>query len=203
MEALTLFKSMAAIVGVVFLHYGMDVRRKTGTRYFVPRLWQALMKICSLALISAFMWIAFSVQQLDGIDWLCLAALVAGTTFIVAAKRALGTVHTFTGQYLEQPGLVMHGVYAMTRNPLYFGVFVCEFGASIFMLHQVPALLPQTYVYWLSAFAAALVYAVAFNWNMALNEARYLRERFGDAYRQYQFRVPFLIPSISLAKERE
>ena len=203
MQALTLFKSTVAIVGVVFLYYGMDVRRKAGARDFVPLLWQALMKACSFALISAFMWIAYSVKQLHLIDWLSLAALVGGSAFVVAAKRALGGAHTFTGQYLEQPGLVMHGVYATSRNPLYFGVFVCEFGTAIFMLHQVPVLLPQSYVYWLSAFAAALVYAIAFNWNMALNEARYLHERFGEVYCQYQSRVPFLIPSISLAKERE
>jgi protein-S-isoprenylcysteine O-methyltransferase Ste14 len=38
---------------------------------------------------------------------------------------------------------------------------------------------------------------------MALNEARYLQDCFGDAYRQYQARVPFLIPSIRLKKEIE
>jgi protein-S-isoprenylcysteine O-methyltransferase Ste14 len=202
MEALTLFKSTAAVVVGVFLYYGMDVRRNAGARDFVPPLWQALMKTCSFALISAFMWIAYSVKQLHLIDWLSLAALVGGSAFVVAAKRALGAAHTFTGQYLEQPRLVMHGIYARTRNPLYFGVFMCEFGACIFMLHQVPVLLPQTYVYWLSGCAAALVYVIAFNWNMARCEARYLHERFGDAYRQYQSRVPFLIPSISLTKER-
>lgn len=201
MEALMLFKSVAAILVVVFLYYGMDVRRKAGTRYFVTPVWQSLMKICSFALITAFMWVALSIRQLDMTDWLSLAALVAGTAFVVAAKRALGAVHTFAGQYLEKPGLVMHGVYAVTRNPLYFGVFLCEFGAALFMLHQTPLLLPQTHPYWLSALAAALIYAVAFNWNMAVNEARYLQGCFGDAYRQYQARVPFLIPFIRPGKE--
>ena len=40
----------------------------------------------------------------------------------MAAKRALGKAHTFTGQYLERPELVTRGVYSITRNPLYFGV---------------------------------------------------------------------------------
>ena len=44
-------------------------------------------------------------------------------------------------------------------------------------------------------------------WNM-LNSAKprrtsYLQECFGDAYRNYQARVPFLIPSIRLKKEIE
>ena len=203
MEALTLFKSAAAILIVVFLYYGMDVRRKVGTRYFVTPVWQSLMKICSFALITAFTWVAFSMRQLHVIDWLSLAALAAGTGFVVAAKRALGAVHTFAGQYLEKPKLVMRGVYAITRNPLYFGVFLCEFGAALLMLDQPPLLLPQTHPYWLSALAAALIYAVAFNWNMAVNEARYLQGCFGDAYRQYRARVPFLIPFIRLGKEVE
>jgi len=203
MEALTLFKAAAAILVVAFLYYGMDVRRKSGTRYFVMPVWQALMKVSSFTLISAFTWIALSIRQLGVIDWLSLAALAAGTAFIVTAKLALGVVHTFTGQYLEKPGLVTHGVYAMTRNPLYLGVFICEFGAALLMLHQTPMLLPQSHPYWLSAFAATLIYAVAFNWTMAVNESRYLHRYFGDAYRQYQARVPFLIPSIRLGKEAE
>lgn len=201
MEALIVFKSTAAILVVVFLYYGMDVRRKAGTRHFVAPVWQSLMKFSSFALIAGFTWIAFSVRQLDMTDWLSVAALAAGTAFIVAAKRALGAVHTFTGQYLDQPGLVMHGVYAMTRNPLYFGVFLCESGAVLFMLHQAPALLPESYPYWLTVLAWALAYAVAFNLDMAVNEARYLQECFGDDYRNYQARVPFLIPSIRPKKE--
>ena len=59
-----LFKSVAAILVVVFLYYGMDVRRKAGTRYFVTPVWQSLMKICSFALITAFMWVALSIRQL-------------------------------------------------------------------------------------------------------------------------------------------
>jgi protein-S-isoprenylcysteine O-methyltransferase Ste14 len=203
MEALALFKAVSAILVVIFLCYGMDVRRKAGTRHFVAPVWQSLMKIGSFALITAFTCVAFFMRQLEIIDWLSLAALAAGTAFVVAAKRALGPVHTFAGQYLEKPALVVHGVYAVTRNPLYLGVLLCEFGAALFMLHQAPLLLPQTHSYWLSAFAAALIYTVAFNWNMAVNEARYLQECFGDAYRRYRARVPFLIPCIRPGKEVE
>ena len=203
MEALMPFKSTVATLGMVFLYYGMDVRHKAGACYFVAPHWQWLMKVCSFALIAGFMWVAFSANQISMTDWLSLAPVAAGTFCIVAAKRALGSAHTFTGQYLEQSGLVMHGIYALTRNPLYFGVSLCEVGASIFVLRQAPALLPQTYGYWLCAFATALLYAMAFNWNMAHKEARFLEEHFGDTYRRYQSRVPFLIPSISLAKEHE
>lgn len=203
MEALMLFKSAAAILIVAFIYYGMDVRRKAGTRCFVSPLWLALMKFCAFTLITTFALVVFFIREPELIDWLSLVILAFGTAFIIAAKRVLGAAHTFTGQYLEKPGLAMHGVYAITRNPLYFGVFACELGACVLVVHQVPALLPQGYPYLLSALAAALIYAVAFNWKMAVNEAQYLQACFGDSYRQYQARVPFLIPSIRLGKEIE
>jgi protein-S-isoprenylcysteine O-methyltransferase Ste14 len=203
MEWVRLFQITAGILVALFLHYGMDVRRKEGTRHFVAPAWQVLMKLCAFSLIGAFVWFAVSADQVSVIDWLGLALMATGTAFIVAAKRALGEAHTFTGQYLEEPGLVTHGIFALTRNPLYFGVFQCEVGASLCVVHQAPMVLPQSYPWWLAVLAGALAYAIAFNWRMALKEARYLQECFGDAYRNYQARVPFLIPSIRLKKEIE
>ena len=203
MEESALFKLMAVLLLIVFVYYGMDVRRKTGARDFVAAVWQVLMKLCSFILLAAFAWALASAHEVSAGDWLSLVFFAIGTAFIAGAKRALGTVHTFAGQYQRNPKLVTHGVYAMTRNPLYFGVFLCEFGALLFMLHQTPALLPQSYPYWLSTLALALIYAVVFNGNMAIREARYLEACFGTVYHQYQARVPFLVPSFSLRKEVE
>ena len=115
MESLVFFKVTAGILVAVFLYYGMDVRRKPGARHFVAPFWQLLMKLSSFTLIAAFVWIAWSVRQLSPIDWLSLVALAGGTAFIVAAKRALGAVHTFTGQYLEKPGLVVRSINIVTQ----------------------------------------------------------------------------------------
>ena len=198
-----IFQSVAGIAVVIFLYFGMDVRRKTGARDFVAPVWQALMKIVSLALICAFCGVAFFVRQASASDWVALAALVTGTALVVAAKRALAAAHTFTGQYRERPRLVTHGIYGATRNPLYFGVLLCEVGAASIMLRHAPLLLPQTYGYWLGALGAALIYVTAFNWCMALKEARYLHACFGDAYCRYRSRVPFFIPSLLPGKELE
>src|SRR5438034_2301512 len=48
-------------------------------------------------------------------------------------------------------------------------------------------LLPRSYPYGLGVFAAALLYAVSFNWNMAVREGRYLQRCFGEEYRRCGF----------------
>lgn len=201
MTSLTLFQTSAAILGALFIIYGMDVRRKAGARNLVGRFWQMLMNACAFSLIGGFMWLALSISEPGAVDWLGLVLMLSGTAFVAAAKSALGTTHTFTGQYMEKPQLVTHGVYAFTRNPLYLGVFQCELGVLLCAVHQVPLLLPQTYAYWLGAFGLALLYAVAFNLTMAWREARQLERQFGDDYRHYRSRVPFLIPTLAVESE--
>ena len=194
MSDLTLFRTASLALAVLFLWYGMDVRRKTDAHDFVAPMWQAVMRLAAFSLIGAFIWVALVMPGPGGLDWFGLAFMVSGTSFVVAAKRALGPTHTFTGQYREHSRLVMSGVYGITRNPLYFGVFQCEFGALLCAVYHVPDLLPHGYPYWCAAFGIALVYAVSFNWMMADREACQLERQFGDAYRRYRSRVPFLIP---------
>ena len=198
MNSLLLFQAAAAFLGALFLRYGMDVRRKAGAQDFVAPAWQLLMKLCALLLITGFAWLVVAMREPGTIDWLGLTLGASGTAFVVAARRTLGDNHTFTGQYLERPRLMTHGVYAITRNPLYFGVFQCELCVLLVALHQLPVLRPEDYPYWLGVFGAALVYAVTFNCQMAVREARHLEHCFGDAYRRYRSRVPFLVPFFSL-----
>jgi steroid 5-alpha reductase family enzyme len=199
--AVRTFQIIAGTLTAFFLYYGMDVRRKEGARDFTLSAWQTLMKFCSFLLVGVAVWITFSVHQVNAGDWLDLAVMASGTAFVAAAKRGLGKAHTFTGQYLEKPMLVTRGIYAITRNPLYFGVLQCELGASLFVIHQAPELLPQTYLYWLGFITVALLYAVSFNWTMAVRESRYLESYFGKEYRRYSAEVPFFIPWIRRKKE--
>ena len=197
MGALTLFQVLSAVLGALFVIYGMDVRRKVGAQDFVAPGWQWLMKVCASLLIAGFAWLVASMRAPGAIDWLGLALGASGAAFVVAAKRALGDAHTFTGQHLETPRLVTHGIYAITRNPLYFGVFQCEICMLVVALHQLPALRPEDYPFWLGLFAAALAYAVSFNLLMAVREARHLEHCCGDTYRRYRSRVPLLVPFLS------
>src|SRR5438093_10942768 len=92
--AVWIFQIIASILAAFFLYYGMDVRRKDGTRDFVAPAWQTLMKVCSFALVGVTVWITASIRQVNASDWLDLAVMASGTGFITAAKYALGNAHT-------------------------------------------------------------------------------------------------------------
>src|SRR4051812_38213199 len=175
----------AALLVVAFLYYGLDVRRKRGTRDLAGPAWQTVMRVGSFGLVGAFVWSAVAVSGTATHDWLALALMAGGTAFVAAAKRALGRAHTFTGQVLDTPGLVTGGVYGLTRNPLYLGVLLCEGGAGAFVLGRAPLRGPHTYAYWRAARGIVLLYAIVFNWTMAVRGARYRERHFGDDYRRY------------------
>ena len=187
MDGVIHFQILAGILVTLFLYYGMDVRQKRGARNLVAPVWLVLMKGCSALLVGAWVWVVLFVHELNAIDWMSLVLMASGIAFVVAAKTVLGKAHTFTGQCLERPELVTHGVYGLTRHPLYLGVFLCELGAVIFVLHQAPSVWPKSYLYWLVVFSCALIYAVSFNWRMALQEAGYLESYFGERYRKASY----------------
>jgi protein-S-isoprenylcysteine O-methyltransferase Ste14 len=197
----TMFQIITGVLATAFLHYGMDIRGKKGARHLVGRGWQLLMMVSSFLLIAAFLSLVICIRYVGAIDWMGLTLIGVGTIFIGAAKRALGEAHTFTGQCLDGPMLVTGGIYATTRNPLYFGVLLCELGSAMIAAHQAPIVLQRHYLFWLGLLSAALMYAVSFNWTMALREARYLESRFGRQYILYRRHVRFLIPSIHRMKE--
>src|SRR6188768_3008523 len=120
---LYLFWAISVLLSACFIFYGMDLRRKKDSRNLSPVVLQVLMRSCSLGLILGYVVMAMNVTSVGFPEWLGLALLLFGVTFVAMAKRALGRAHTFTGQCLARPSLVTNGVYSVTRNPLYVGVF--------------------------------------------------------------------------------
>jgi protein-S-isoprenylcysteine O-methyltransferase Ste14 len=142
------FKTAAVALTFYFMWFGMDVRRKRGARNFVAPAFGLAMNAVSFALVTVFGWRVIVAAGANAADWACLLPMAAGTASVAAAKRELGAAHTFIGQFLARPGLVTTGVYSLTRNPLYFGVLLCELGAALFLLRHLPG---QGFEQWLWA----------------------------------------------------
>lgn len=79
-----------------------------------------------------------------------------------------------------QEGVIDTGVYGRVRHPMYFGMMLVILGFIIATLSIA------TFVLWIFVF-------IGFD-RMATYEERKLIERLGDAYREYQKRVPKWFP---------
>jgi len=83
--------------------------------------------------------------------------------------------------------LLTKGPYAYCRNPMSFGTILFYFGLAI-IGESITALV------FVFIFSALLL------WYLKFIEEKELVERFGKSYKQYQRKVPFLIPGIPRKK---
>jgi len=105
-----------------------------------------------------------------------LLLLAAGVGFIASAR-----IHfTRTGQspapWKPSPELIVNGPYRFTRNPMYLGITLFEFGLGLAVNNL-----------WISWFAVPALVSVHFL--AVLPEERYLREKFGGSYKAYLAQV--------------
>jgi protein-S-isoprenylcysteine O-methyltransferase Ste14 len=105
------------------------------------------------------------------------AALAAcGVVMVAMGMRSFSAVGTNVPPTLPTTALVVDGIYARTRNPLYLG---------------------STLIYLSLAVAAGSLWAIllvvpllwVINVGVVAREERYLERKFGDAYRTYKARV--------------
>jgi protein-S-isoprenylcysteine O-methyltransferase Ste14 len=111
------------------------------------------------------------------------AALTAAGLLIAAwARRHLGTNWSGTVTIKEGHELVTTGPYALVRHPIYTGLILAFAGTGL-AIGEWRAVL-------------AVVFGVIAFWRKLSLEERWMREQFGETYREYSRRVPALIPFI-------
>lgn len=111
----------------------------------------------------------------DMLDFLGLFIVLWGN-FLRMAGRGFKKEHS-----QKSEGLVTAGPYALTRNPMYLGSFLMGAG-FIFIVWP-----------WWGIFAYALLFYVRFNKQMS-SEEKFLAEKFGASYLQYQKDTPRIFP---------
>lgn len=78
--------------------------------------------------------------------------------------------------------LITTGIYAETRNPMLFGYLVCLLAMGIHMKsYSIAFIIPGAFI---------LLWTI---W-LKTREEPALEARFGDAYREYKAKTPYLIP---------
>lgn len=110
-----------------------------------------------------------------------VAVLVAGLAFSVWARRWLGRNWSGVVTLKQDHELVRGGPYRYVRHPIYTGILFGFVGSAIARDE------------WRGVLAVAIAYLAL--WRKLRLEERWMVERFGDAYREFQARVPALIPN--------
>lgn len=114
-DKITCFTMLTVALTMLFIYYGMDIRRKEDSRNLAPVSLQWLTKVCSFALIGVYAAVALRATTIGVPEWIGSALLASGVLCIALAKRALGRAHRFTGQCLAKPSLVATGIYRVPR----------------------------------------------------------------------------------------
>jgi len=103
-----------------------------------------------------------------------LLGLALGIASIAALRRAGTTERIEEG---ETKAMVESGPYRFTRNPIYIGLILLYFGLAIMLTSE-----------WMLVLLVPVL--MILQRGVVMREEAYLTEKFGEAYRKYQARVP-------------
>ncbi|MDI9246294.1 isoprenylcysteine carboxylmethyltransferase family protein [Marinobacter sp. CHS3-4] len=126
-----------------------------------------------LAALLPTLSITFSASSLVALI-LALAGAVFALLGVMAFRSAGTTVDPRVPD--QSASLVTSGVYRISRNPMYVGFLVVLIGWGVFLGNISGFLLLPFFVMYMNRFQIA-------------PEERYMREKFGDEYRQYETMV--------------
>jgi protein-S-isoprenylcysteine O-methyltransferase Ste14 len=186
----TLRQACLTLCGLVVLLFADTPFRTLGQKYVAQRTRERFI-LFTFELDLVVLW-AIAVFYFHWDRWLLPRALepalalagllvtLAGATLAAWAKLRLGRWFTATFGVKAGHELVTDGPYGVTRHPMYTGLLAMVLGAALA---------------WDSALtlALALALAVPFFFHTVYEEALFERH-FGEAYFDYERRVPRLVP---------
>jgi len=161
-----------------------DAEEIKNKRSFMPLIW--IMVIFALL----FILIPIGLTLLFNITWyltfiypfgIIIGAflIIPGIYIIYRGIKDLRLKYSHSG-YNKDDALVTTGIYARTRNPMYFGATIMIFGWFL--------VFPYTFLL-ISAFLFTGLFYVT-----AKSEEKQLSQKYGKKYNAYKRRVPFFIP---------
>lgn len=110
-----------------------------------------------------------------------LIFVITGVFIVYRSIKDLRLKYSYEG-YEKRDGLITTGIYAYTRNPMYFGAAIMIFGWFL--------IFPFTFILISTILFSFLFYITA------KSEEKQLSEKYGRKYHVYKRKVPFFIPSL-------
>lgn len=105
-----------------------------------------------------------------------LALVLAGVALTIWSAVTLSRAHTTIIPWGEVSAMVTNGPFGFSRNPIYLADVIAYLGATLLIRSWWPFLVLPGVLLVMRRYVID-------------REERYLTERFGDAYREYQLRV--------------
>jgi protein-S-isoprenylcysteine O-methyltransferase Ste14 len=115
--------------------------------------------------------------------------LVGGLALLATAQWQMGASWRIGIDENTKPGLVVSGLFRMSRNPIYLALLVIATG----YVGLLPT--PWSLLLWLAAYLLVRLQIAA--------EERYLRLSYGEAYETYARRVGRLLPCFGGSKDKK
>lgn len=125
----------------------------------------------------------FSVLDHAGVRWSGAAVAVLATALVLVAQSTMGRSWRIGVDPAERTDLVMHGLFALVRNPIFSAMLAFWAGIALLIPNAVTLL-------------AVAVAWVGVEVQVRAVEEPYLLRTHGDAYRRYASRTGRLLPGI-------
>ena len=144
----------------------MTPRRINPPHYFlVALIAMALLRLVPAEPLLAGVW-----------PWLGALPIVAGVALAVWASQQFARAGTSIVPLTPSSALVTSGAFALSRNPMYFGMTLALIGVGLLFNRAWPWLVPPVFV---------MVLTLRF----IRHEEKLMEASFGDVYRAYRARV--------------
>ncbi len=182
---------LAATVAMIAIRapHGHRSRAVKTARSFKGRLESALLILAWIGFFVPLLWIASPLLVVADYALLPVpfavgcALLVLGLWLLHRSHADLGTNWSITLELRENHTLVVDGIYAQVRHPMYLALLLHSVGQAL--------VLPN----WIAGPSYLVAFGLLFLLRVGAEE-RMLRQRFGKEYESYMSRTKRLIPGL-------
>ena len=109
-----------------------------------------------------------------GLSWTAVVLLYIGTFIVSVSLFNLGK-SLFVGLPVQETMLQTHGLYRMSRNPLYVGVHIIAIASCLYFPDLINI--------------ACAIYGMIMHHRITLGEEKFLANRFGESWMAYKSKV--------------
>ena len=184
---LQIFQILQILIIVVFATFISDFRQKKGMKPLINEKLTRLLKFSYLIPLSIYVYVIFTMDCVPVYDYFALIITTIGALTAGKGKTDLSDCHTWTGYCLDSSKLMVKGIYAYIRHPIYTGIYLFAIGGFITVILHAPLILTAIIV-------SALLFILSFLTGITHKEHVYLEKKIGPEFIKYKNQVHSFLP---------